>query len=676
MKKFALVLFAVFVCMMSYAQETFVSGGINRSMIVYAPQNLGKNRPLLISMHGMNQDANYQRNQANYEAVADTAKFVVVYPNGIDKGWDLGSDKDINFILDIIDEMSKRYSIDQNRVYLSGFSMGGMMTYYAATKIADKIAAFAPCSGYPMGGPNTQSSRPIPILHVHGTSDDVCVYSNVQTHLNAWVSRNHCKTTPRVEKPKSGPSNTTAEMIRYTDGDNGVEVAHLKMPGKGHWHSNDPAVAMTNIEVWNFLSRWSLTPGPAMSKVTPEDGSFDMSAEDNRTFVVEFDKPVDCGRIKASMSEGTSSITLSVAENGYSQTVTMNIPSKSTPKNAEYRLMIKDIYGEDGSQSAAEYLHYTYGIVETGETLHIDTLLHEQDWYAMQEAIGEGIPYGWNRVNSNADSRDEKTSGMANTGGCRLKYFEQGGDMDAGFYFSSREYSQATFTYGETSPYLLNLTRGFYVVSFRSTYWNAGAQNNHVTFNMNVIRASNGSSVFAASSLTPTGCLSENTSQQVSRSKLHEVEFETLYNGNHLLQFSIAAGWDGIILGAPTISRRPSQAELYKGEFLRTLACAQRLFQKLQNLNIPDYAGQIAVLQSTIAQYESFVSILPSAYVEACQALRDAMSLVEGLALSSAVRQESTIEPMYDVLGRPVITPVQSGIYLQGGRKIVRVNNE
>lgn len=240
------------------AQETLVSGGKNRNIIVYAPNNLPQNRPLLISMHGMNQSAAYQSSQANYQAVADTAQFLVVYPDGEGNGWDLGSSKDINFISDIIDAMSTRYKIDKNRVYLSGFSMGGMMTYYAMTKLADKIAAFAPVSGYNMGGPNATSSRPIPIFHVHGTGDDVCTYGPVQSHIDAWVKRNGCSTTAEIVKPLSGPSNTSATIARYRNGINGVEVAHLRLPDKGHWHSNDPAVAMTNVEIWNFCKRWTL----------------------------------------------------------------------------------------------------------------------------------------------------------------------------------------------------------------------------------------------------------------------------------------------------------------------------------------------------------------------------------------------------------------------------------
>ncbi|MBK8808750.1 MAG: hypothetical protein IPO21_19775 [Bacteroidales bacterium] len=127
-------------------------GSSTREIRVYSPSNLGQNRPLLISMHGMNQDAPYQQNMAKWELVADTAKFVVVYPTGLNKSWSLSGTTDTDFILAIIEAMYTKYGIDKTRVYLSGFSMGGMMTYYAATRIADKIAAFAPVSGYLMAG--------------------------------------------------------------------------------------------------------------------------------------------------------------------------------------------------------------------------------------------------------------------------------------------------------------------------------------------------------------------------------------------------------------------------------------------------------------------------------------------------------------------------------------------
>ena len=249
--------------------ETLTVGSDTRSMITYAPNGLPEQPPLVIACHGANQDAAYLQGQAKWETVADTAKFIVVYANGIDKYWDISGTKDLQFMQAIIDAMHSRYNIDLNRVYLTGFSMGGMFTYYAASKMADKIAAFAPVSGYLMGGPNATSSRPVPILHTHGTSDDVCVYSNVQQHIDAWVRFNGCSTTPETIKPypKSKP-NSPAKLERYKGGRNGVEVALLTLADKGHWWSMDNAQALTSEEVWNFCKRYSLDmPEPEVTTV-------------------------------------------------------------------------------------------------------------------------------------------------------------------------------------------------------------------------------------------------------------------------------------------------------------------------------------------------------------------------------------------------------------------------
>ena len=235
-------------------------GTTTRNMIVYAPASLPQNRPLVISMHGLNQDAAYHQSQSKWEQVADTAKFVVVFPNGINKQWNLSGTSDTDFILAIINDMVSRYGIDRNRVYLSGFSMGGMMTYYAATKIADKIAAFAPISGYLLGGPNTNSSRPIPIIHTHGTADDVIAYSGVQTCLDAWKTRNGCPATAQITDPyPSSNPNSVASKSYWGPGTNGVEMTLMTLEGKGHWVSIDPVNAIhTSLEIWKFCKKFSL----------------------------------------------------------------------------------------------------------------------------------------------------------------------------------------------------------------------------------------------------------------------------------------------------------------------------------------------------------------------------------------------------------------------------------
>ncbi len=245
---------------MSNAQtEPIQVGSSTRNMLVYAPPGIAKNSPLLLSLHGLNQDITYQQNQTQWETVAKANGFVVVYPAGINNSWDLSGTTDTDFILAIINEMVKRYSIDRKRVYLSGFSMGGMMTYHAANVIADKIAAFAPVSGYLMGGPNTNSTRSIPIIHTHGTGDPVVPYSGVQTCLDAWITRNGCPATAKVTKPYPvGKTSSNATKYQWGPGIDQVQVVLLSLEGVGHWHSNDGNGVNTSQEIWNFCKNYSL----------------------------------------------------------------------------------------------------------------------------------------------------------------------------------------------------------------------------------------------------------------------------------------------------------------------------------------------------------------------------------------------------------------------------------
>ncbi len=236
-------------------REQLTVGGTQREYVSYVPSALGSKRPLLISCHGMNQDANYQKDMLKVETVADTAKFVTVFPEGINKGWDISGNSDLNFLLKIIDVMVEKYDIDPGRVYLSGFSMGGMLTYHAMNKLADRIAAFAPISGYTMGGVTASASvRPIPIIHTHGTGDDVVTFSNVQNGLNAWIQHNECPTTAKVTNAYRNARHITRRV--WGPGKEGVEVVLMELADKGHWISND--VVLTVDEIWKFCSRYRI----------------------------------------------------------------------------------------------------------------------------------------------------------------------------------------------------------------------------------------------------------------------------------------------------------------------------------------------------------------------------------------------------------------------------------
>ena len=270
----------------SSAQEKLKVGGTEREYKIYVPKDLGAKRPLLISCHGMNQDAAYQMGMLDIQSVADTAKFVTVFPEGISKSWDITGNRDINFILAIIDEMVEKYDIDRGRVYLSGFSMGGMFTYHAMNKIADRIAAFAPISGYPMGGATASPNvRPIPIIHTHGTSDDVVTFSNVQKNLNVWIKHNGYPETAEVTKRYRNAAHITRHV--WGPGNDDVEVVLMEMANKGHWISNDNGVK-TGDEIWRFCSRYSIEAAGPVEKpqILPDERFASLEEAEGKTFAI------------------------------------------------------------------------------------------------------------------------------------------------------------------------------------------------------------------------------------------------------------------------------------------------------------------------------------------------------------------------------------------------------
>ena len=266
-KIFTIIISILTISMVTNAQtrKTITSEGQKREYLQYAPSDLGSKRPLIISCHGMNQSAKYQWDALkDAKTLADKEKFVIVLPEGINNGWDISGDRDINLIKDLIAQMKKDFDIDENRVYLSGFSMGGMLTYHAMNKIPNVIAAFAPISGYPMWGFTYTGKRAIPVIHHHGTGDDVCVYSNVQRNIDELVKKNKCSSTPTITQNYGGYSHITRK--EWGGGTDGVKVVLMELANKGHWISNDGLFTLD--EIWKFCKNYSLEEKPVQVKIT------------------------------------------------------------------------------------------------------------------------------------------------------------------------------------------------------------------------------------------------------------------------------------------------------------------------------------------------------------------------------------------------------------------------
>lgn len=251
--KTAAILF--FLSILCYGQtDSFMNQGVMRSFIVHKPAGTAS-PALVINMHGMGSNANQQQMYSGFNAIADREKFIVVYPNGISNQWDVSGDRDVNFISALIDTMNARFSIDLNRVHATGMSMGSYMSYRLACALASRIASIGSVAGLNASNANN-SSRPVPVLHIHGDADGVVSYSNVAATINGWVNRNDCPSSPVTTDPypASNPNSVVKKDYYGLCLDSG-EVILLTVKGGGHtWPGlNDDIIA--SEEIWAFFKK-------------------------------------------------------------------------------------------------------------------------------------------------------------------------------------------------------------------------------------------------------------------------------------------------------------------------------------------------------------------------------------------------------------------------------------
>jgi len=156
---FIALLFSSHICYAQLQNGSFVFEGRTRSYKVFLPQHFHSNMPVVFNLHGYTLDAQWQMDYTLMNDVADTAGFIVVYPNAVYPGFNGGlvgypglppintTINDVGFISALIDTLEAHFDIDMNRVYSCGLSLGGIMTYRLACELGHRFAAVASVAG-------------------------------------------------------------------------------------------------------------------------------------------------------------------------------------------------------------------------------------------------------------------------------------------------------------------------------------------------------------------------------------------------------------------------------------------------------------------------------------------------------------------------------------------------
>ncbi len=316
MKYTTMILLLVGFVFSSSAQQTINASithdGIERDYIIYVPEIYDGSTavPLVLNFHGFGSSASQQMFYGDFRDIADTEGFLLVHPEGTtfigNQFWNVGfpgissTIDDVGFTEALIDELATLYTIDLDRVYATGMSNGGFMSFLLACQLSEKIAAVASVTGSMTQDTfdDCNAQLPTPVLQIHGTEDDVVLYNEnnlslpIPDVISYWVDHNNCETTPTTTTlPDVDVSDgSTIEHSVYEDGDNGITTEHMKVIGGGHtWPGSVLNSAGTNqdidasMEIWLFFSRYdidgllstddyenkhvSIYPNPTQSKI-------------------------------------------------------------------------------------------------------------------------------------------------------------------------------------------------------------------------------------------------------------------------------------------------------------------------------------------------------------------------------------------------------------------------
>lgn len=257
--------------------ETISHDGGEREYIVHYPASYDGTEavPLLLVFHGLGSSNDVIMGYSDFNEIADTANFIVVYPQGtVYLGfthWNVGGfsagspTDDVDFVDALLDTLIDDFVIDETKIYSTGMSNGGFFSFRLACELSSRIAAVASVTGS-MTSSNFDDctpSHPTAVLQIHGNSDGTVPYGgdagmeSIEDVLGYWVDYNNCPETPYFEElPDVSTGDGTVEYYSYLSGDGCSRVDHYKVLGGDHtwpgaWGNMD--IESSPI-IWNFLS--------------------------------------------------------------------------------------------------------------------------------------------------------------------------------------------------------------------------------------------------------------------------------------------------------------------------------------------------------------------------------------------------------------------------------------
>jgi polyhydroxybutyrate depolymerase len=268
-----------------------------RTYRLYVPTRLHEPAPLLFVLHGGGGSGSNMElmTRQEFNRIADRDGVIIVYPDGIGRNWNDGRSNvrstameehvdDVGFFRALVRELSMRYPVDAKRVYSTGISNGGFMSFRLACDAADVFAAVAPVAANLSAdiGPTCKPSRPVSVAILNGTEDPLVPWNGGQVGrfgirrgeawstektFDTWAMLDGCTERSDDQVIDNVADDHTSVVLHVRSRCKaGTEVRLYEIQGGGHnWPRGEKYLGEAIVgrisqeldgarEVWSFLS--------------------------------------------------------------------------------------------------------------------------------------------------------------------------------------------------------------------------------------------------------------------------------------------------------------------------------------------------------------------------------------------------------------------------------------
>jgi polyhydroxybutyrate depolymerase len=235
--------------------------GVERTATLYRPSGKPTGpAPLIVALHGLGQSVESLHEWLHLDAAADHAGFNVVYPEAIARKWSYGRPikdpqpvvngktvDDVGFIRALLDALVSMKVADPTRIYVTGMSRGGLMTYTLVCALSGRIAAAAPLiSGMTdHQREDCRPTRPVPMMVVAGTHDDSQWYDgiiapagrllSIPETMEYWRVKNGCTEEEASWLPHRDESDPTrVRLFEWSKCRNDAQLKLYRVSNGGH----------------------------------------------------------------------------------------------------------------------------------------------------------------------------------------------------------------------------------------------------------------------------------------------------------------------------------------------------------------------------------------------------------------------------------------------------------